>query len=149
MEHGDISSDPPQRLWVLFEGLVGIPRQRPAPRAPAWLLRRRKPRPITPDDFDINPLAVGALYRTGVIDGLHVEILTFLGEDFAADLAEWLPGKAVYATVLARDPGDLARELAYRPDVRRVYFADPAYLFTFGHRGAHTPHHAAGSIGRL
>ena len=149
MEHGDISGEPPQRLWVVFEGLVGIRRQAPAQRGPAWLVRRRKPRPVTPGDFDVNPLAVSALYRTAVIDALHVEIVTFLGEDFAADLAEWLPGQAVYAMVLARDPGEMARELAYRPDVKRVYFADPAYLFTFGHRGAHTPHHAAGTIGRL
>jgi hypothetical protein len=150
MEHGDISGEPPKRLWVVFEGLVGMRKQAPAPTPLARRLWRKhaKDRPLRPEDFDINAKAVGGLYRATVQDGWHVDLITFLGPEFALELGEWLPGQMVYAPVLSTTPEELARALAHRPDVHRVYFADHRLFLTFGHRGAHLSPSRADWIGR-
>jgi len=151
MQHGDISDDPPQRLWVVYEGLVGLrrPETPSAPRKGPWR-RRTPPRALSPADFSVNELAAAAIYRTMVRDHWHLEVLTFLGDGFALELAETLGYEQnIYAPVLSRTPAGVARELARRPDVQRVYFPDRANLLTFGQRGQHLPPDRADQIGRL
>lgn len=149
MQHGDISNGAPARLLVVFEGLVGVRAVQPAPPPPKRLWRRpRPPAPPAPGDFRVNALARDAIRDAVVRGGWHVDVITALGEEFAADLADWLPGQMVHAPVLPYEPGALARDLAHRQDVHAIYFPDRANAFTFGHWGRHTPAHRAYEIGR-
>lgn len=150
MQHGDISGEPPKRLWAVYEGLVGILRTDLPPAPRKGLLRRRTAsREPSPADYTVNAKAASAIYRTMVYDLWHIELVTFLGDAFAYELAEYLPTQMVYAAVLSRTPQGVARELARRPDVHRVYFPDRAHLLTFGSRGLHLPPERADQIGRL
>jgi hypothetical protein len=157
MEHGDIDNAAPSRLLVVFEGLIGISipyDERPEPPAPARRMFRRRAREahdvLRPEHFAINPLARDAIWREQHHTGWHVDVVTFLGDRFGSELAEWLPGQMIFAPVISRVPYVLARELAYRHDIRAVYFPSAAHQWTFGQRGRHCPpDRAAATIGRV
>ena len=148
MKHGDISNEPPARLLVVFEGLLGI---WAGPATPPRLLWRRRAKDHTPNplEFFINAAARDAIHHAVFEQGWHVEVLTWQGEKFAEQLEEWLPGQMVHAPVVHSTPGELARVLAFRPDIHRIYDPDQNHLLTFGPRGVHLPPDRAEQIGRL
>lgn len=148
MQHGDISNQSPARLLVVFEGLLGIWAGPAVPMRRLWRWRAKDHVP-NPLEFLINPAALDAIRDATVNQGWHVDVLTWQGETFAEQLEEWLPGQMVHAPVVHSTPGDLARALAHRPDIRRIYDPDPNHLLTFGPRGVHLPPDRADQIGRL
>lgn len=148
MQHGDIDNTPPQRLLVVFEGLIGLRESGDAPaRRRSRLLRRAEAR-LRPEDFTVNPGARDAIWRETHHTGWHVDVLTFLGDAFAYELAEWLPGQMVHAPVISRTPEALARELAHRGDILAVYSPVARHILTFGHVGRHLQPWYASEIGR-
>lgn len=146
MQHGDIDNTSPQRLLVVFEGLVGLEARARRQDAARRLLRRAKVAAWQPEDFRINALARDAIWRETHRSGWHVDVVTYLGDGFGYELAEWLPRHMVHAPVVATSPGALARQLAHRPDIRAVYDPDPARMFTYGHLGRVCPPEKAASI---
>lgn len=148
MQHGDISNLPPKRLWVVFEGLLGLWAGPALPPRRMWHWKAKE-HVLTPPEFQVNPAALDAIRDAAAIQGWHVEVVTWLGEVFAEQLEAWLPGQMVHAPVLHGTPQELARVLAFRPDVYRVYDPDPQHLLTFGPRAVHLPPEHAQQIGKL
>jgi hypothetical protein len=67
---------------------------------------------------------------------VNIEIVTFLGEDFAAELKYWmddmgLPVHRVWGTT----PEKLGRNIAYMPDLACVYDPEPERWLMYGSKG--------------
>lgn len=150
MQHGDISNQPPARLLVVFEGLLGIwQRDTAGPQRRLHLprLRERVHVPV-PDDYMVNTLAADAIRDATVKGGWHVDVVTWHEHDFALALEDWLSQRGVHTPVIATSPAALARELVHRPDIYLIYDPDARHLFTYGPRGVHMDPYRAGGIGR-
>jgi hypothetical protein len=67
---------------------------------------------------------------------VHIEVVTYLGDDFAEALAEWLDDEMVpVSRVWSTTPGALARNIAYMPDLACVYDPDPSRWLSYGSFG--------------
>lgn len=67
---------------------------------------------------------------------IGIEIVTYLGDEFAEELAEWLDDEMVpVARVWSTTPQRLQRNIAYMPDLAYVYDPDPERWLTYGGKG--------------
>jgi hypothetical protein len=67
---------------------------------------------------------------------LNIEVVTYLGDDFAEELAEWLDDEMVpVSRVWSTTPDALARNIAYMPDLHTVYDPDPERWLAYGSKG--------------
>jgi hypothetical protein len=67
---------------------------------------------------------------------VHIEVVTYLGDKFAEELADWLDDEMVpVSRVWSTSPGALARNIAYMPDLACVYDPDPERWLTYGSFG--------------
>jgi hypothetical protein len=67
---------------------------------------------------------------------INVEVVTYLGDEFAENLAEWLDDEMVpVSRVWSTSPATLARNIAYMPDLACVYDPDPERWLTYGSFG--------------
>ena len=67
---------------------------------------------------------------------LNIEVVTYLGDDFAEELAEWLDDEMVpVSRVWSTTPDALSRNIAYMPDLHTVYDPDPERWLAYGSKG--------------
>jgi hypothetical protein len=141
MEHGDLSNEAPKRLWIVFEGLLAQPVQ-PQRARRRRLLSARPPEP-RPEHYALDTRVVDVVARLQHHTSYHLETVTWLGGHFAQQLDDWLLEQAVHLHAVAADPIELARRIAHRPDITRIYDPDRDHVLTFGARGVHCPPNAA------
>jgi hypothetical protein len=139
MQGGDISNVGPPTIIVVFDDLIGHrrPGLPPEPSTPGqrWRERLRIGRTITPDThWDLDPIVVSVLQRLFIMGRLTIDIVTFVPEvreiDDLLSAAEVPCGGVTYCA-----PDQLARRLAYRPDVTAVYHPYPEHGWKYGSRG--------------
>lgn len=132
MWKGDISNQMSPRLVVVFEGLLGL-LPNPRARAAESLARKAHQWKRAVRQYEMNELAAKKIWDVTWRKGHSVDVITWLGDDFAEALQvrlddENLPINRVYAA----EPHQLARSLAYAPDIAAIYDPDPRHSFTFG-----------------
>jgi hypothetical protein len=67
---------------------------------------------------------------------VRIEIVTYLGDEIAEQLAEWLDDEMVpVSRVWSTSPESLARGIAYMPDLALVYDAEAERWLTYGAKG--------------
>jgi hypothetical protein len=84
-------------------------------------------------------------YRTSVINQIervirtmnaNIEVCTWMGEDAALAIEDELDDLHVpVRSVWASTPFELAKALAYLPDIAAIYDPDPDHVLTYGSRG--------------
>lgn len=137
MLKGDIDNRVSPRLVVVFEGLLGL---LPTPRARGAESLARKAHQWTRAvrQYEINELAAKKIWDVTWRKGHTIDVITWLGDDFAEALQsrlddENLPVSRVYST----EPHHLARSITYQLDIAAIYDPDPSHAFTFGGKGRH------------
>lgn len=137
MQGGDISSEPPRRILLLWEDTLAdvpnamIPMEKLARKMHRWARAASLWLP--------RELARGRCWQVSDQLGVRLQVVTFLGDGFAEALAERLDdeGWPVMGTVLAPpNPGTLGRELAGRRDVLQVVDGAENRFLHYGARGA-------------
>ena len=134
MKGNDISNSVVPRLLVVFEGLLGF-KDDPST---VTKIRRRLGRKdiVTTEDWQMNEPMMHAVWDMVWRRGYTVDVVTFLGDEFATALTERFDDEGLpIGRVLSTKPNLLARKLAYMPDVAAVYDPEPSRRFTYGSKG--------------
>lgn len=136
MKGGDISNDVTPRLLVVFEGLLGTKDFPEEDKPKRRGLFRKKTEGENIDDWTFNDKVVRAVWDMVWRHKYSVDVVTFLGEEFALALTDRFDEEGIpIGKVTATQPHFLARKLAYMPDVAAVYDADQSRRFTYGSKG--------------
>lgn len=152
MQGGDISNEVVPRLVLAFEGTLGIPREKkPENRFVGGFRqfgRRKALAEHAVADFDINEPLARVVWDTVWRYGYAIDVVTYLGEDFARALEARLDEENLpISSVWADEPHKLARSIAYRPDIACIY-DNTNHLF-YGSKGRFLPEHPTTLIGAL
>jgi hypothetical protein len=147
MQGGDISNEVSPRLVLVYEGLLGL---LPTPRARAGesLARKARQWKRAVKAYEINEPLARVIWDTVWRYRYSVDVITYLGEDFA-EAVEWrldVEGLPV-GRVWADNPQRLARRLALMPDVAAVY--DNEHHLIYGSKGRMLPAVPTTLIGAL
>lgn len=140
MQYGDLSNQVSPRILLIFEGSLGyladVDRRKYAKvvRRGRWDLAVRY--------WHFNEMYVRQILWLYHKRNVNVEIVTFLGEDFAGELAARLDEeKIVVHDVWASTPTMLARQIPYMPDLSQVYDPEPDRWLTYGSKGTYIRSH--------
>lgn len=137
MQGGDLSNElPPRFIFVLEPLLASVsPRQARAQRLDLKLHRWKS----AVDRLEWNTYALSTMWNTVWRLGIRFDVATYTSTDegWLTALRDRLDLENVpVSTVLAyRTPQELALKLAYLPDVRAVFDADPTRSLVYGRRG--------------
>jgi hypothetical protein len=152
MERGNISNEVSPRLVIAFEGMLGLLPDKPDSRV-VELMRRQfgsksaqVKRAI--NSYTINEQLAHVIWDTTWRYKYSVDVVTYLGEEFAEALTERLDTEGLpIGRVWADDPKKLARRIAHMPDVAAIF--DNENHLMFGSKGRTLPAHPTTLIGSL
>lgn len=135
MQKGELSNEVLPRIYVVFEGLVGV---LPDARHKALeALHRRRGH----WDKAVNQYTLSINTKQGLRDiywrhHYRVDVLTFYGNDFADAVRDRLDSaNLLFGDVVAYDPQELQYELTYDRSILAVLDPDPAHVLTYGSKG--------------
>lgn len=135
MERGEISNVTAPVSIVVFDGLLGVRLPVPEISPINRLVRKLRKEPPSPEfRWEINRITADGMYQA-FWRGAAFEVVTFAGP---AGVIEDLLARAnvpYRGPVRQTTSEELARELAHRPDVARVYHAIPEHGLRYGARG--------------
>ncbi len=138
MMKGELSSTVLPRVYIVFEGLVGI---LPDTKSKALEALHRKRKQW---DKAVNQYALNEPTKQGIRDiywrhNYRVDILTFHGADFADAVREKLDQKnLLFGDVVAYDEQELMYELTYDRSILAVLDPAPERMLRWGSKGRHT-----------
>lgn len=137
MEGGDISNLVVPRIVVVWDGLLGYLPSKPAEAKFASYTRfKRWKRAVAL--FEINEFMARQIWDLTWRKNFSVDVVTFTGGDaFAEALKERIEDREQLPIghIWFEEPNNLARSLAYRPDVACVIHANHHHQLTFGSKG--------------
>lgn len=139
MQDGDLSNEVAPRLLFVFEGTVGSLPSKTAEAKERWYLKmKRWDKAVA--CWDIADRSYALLWDCTWRYNFRFDVVTFRPKGFAKALALLFDDVGLpVGHVIATSPAGLAQRLAHMPDVKYVYDADAARLFTWGGRGVHMP----------
>lgn len=136
---GDISNEVSPRLLFVFEGTVGTLPSKTAEAKERFYLRTKRWAKAV-ELWQIADRAYALLWDVTWRYNYRFDIVTYQPKGFAKALAERLDDEGLpVGRVFASSPNLLTKKLAFMPDVRYVYDADPSRHLTYGGRGVHMP----------
>lgn len=151
MQGGDISNEVSPRLVVVFEGLLGIlpeRREHVAELALRKLGRRSAQAKRSVNAYEINEPLAHVIWDTVWRYRYSVDVVTYLGEEFAEALTERLDREGLpIGRVWADEPHKLGRRIAHMPDVAAIY--DNEHHLIYGSKGRTLPAAPTTLIGAL
>lgn len=133
MRNGDLSNKVEPRCLLIFENALGYITDNKV-----WKKQHAKSRYNLEKCWELNDLVCRRLLWLFHRTDLRVELVTFLGDSFAESLGDWLdtegiPVSAVWSTTIPQ----LARNIAYMPDLLMVYDPEPTRWLTWGSKGCY------------
>lgn len=132
MINGDLSNKVAPRLLLIFEGALGFCTDRPKFDKAV----KKKHFDEAVGYWERNEFCCRKILHLYHKRDVNFEVVTFLGEGFAAELTYWignldLPIHRVWSTT----PENLARNIAYMPDLACVYDPEPSRFMAYGAKG--------------
>lgn len=141
MQNGDLSNKIAPRHVIVFEGgLAGLLPENKKAFQKAYGGKRYWEAIWY---WDWNPMMLAQIERVVRTMDVNIEVCTWIGHnlehhDFALAIADELDRMNVpVRSVWASDPFQLAKDLAYLPDIAAIYDPDPDHVLTFGRRGVY------------
>lgn len=132
MRFGDISNKVSPRILLVFEGALGLCTD--THKLDKALAKGKVMTAVKL--FELNQLALHVLDYLYWKKDINIEVVTFLGEEFAEELAALLDERSVPVhRVWSSTPDALARRIAYMPDLAVVYDPEPARWLAYGAKG--------------
>jgi hypothetical protein len=151
MERGDISNEVTPRLVVVFEGMLGtLPERRESAFefAARTFGRRAQQQKRAVSAYEINEPLAHVIWDTVWRHRYSIDVVTYLGEEFAEALTERLDVEGLpIGRVWADEPHKLARRIAHMPDVAAIY--DNENHLMYGSKGRTLPAAPTTLIGGL
>lgn len=136
MQGGDIAIPVSQRILIIFDGFVAKPPSKPKEKAQYKLAVRLHNWRRAFDLWSIHPLGVAHLNDLHYRWSLRFDLVTWQPMQFAAEIERWVEAMNIpVAHVHYSTPEKLAREIAYMPDVVKVFDPDPSHRWRYGSRG--------------
>lgn len=142
MRRGELSNEVLPRVYIVFEGLVGILPDTKA-RALEALARKRKKYKEAVDQYQLNLPTSGGLRDLYWRHRFRVDVVTFIDPKFVEPIRTKLDSRNVlFGDVhYYPSPVDLAMELPYDPAILGVLDGDASRSLTYGAKGKYCPHH--------
>jgi hypothetical protein len=136
---GDISNEVSPRLLFVFEGTVGrLPSKAAEAKEKVQCKLKRWDKAV--ECWEIPERAYALLWDVTWRYNYRFDIVTYRPKGFAKALGQRLDDEGLpVGRVWNSSPVLLAKKLAFMPDVRFVYDADPTRHLTYGGRGVHMP----------
>lgn len=134
MKNNDLDNSVIPCLLLVFEGALGILEKENEKEYYKAMKHGWRDEAVACWTF--HELMMAKIWDTSARKGHAIEVITFIGEEFATALArridiENLPVRRTWYTT----PAKLARKIAYMTDLAAVYDPDPAHQFTYGSKG--------------
>lgn len=137
MMKGELSTSVLPRIYIVFEGLVGIIPDTKS-RALEALHRKRKDWRKAANQYVLNEPTKQGLRDAYFRYNFRVDVLTFYGSDFADAVRDRLDQKSLlFGDVVAYDQGELLHELTYDRSIMAVLDPAPERMLTWGSKGRH------------
>lgn len=134
MQRGDLSNVSAPSIVIVFEEAIG--------RVPEELLMKfqkeiAKNRWYSAVDYyALNEPMLRKMMDLAWRQNINIRIVTWTHPDAVQAIQEIMDEENVpVREVFYTTPERLARELAYRPDIIKIYDPDPAHRFTYGGKG--------------
>lgn len=141
MKGNDLSNKMSPRHVIIFEGgLASLPLDHVSDYEKSY---KRKRYWEAVKYWQWNTQMLGQIERVVRTADINIEVCTWIGydleyHDFALAIAEKLDNMNIpVRSVWASSPSDLAKHLAYLPDIACIYDPDPSHVLTFGSRGVY------------
>lgn len=137
MHKGELSNSVLPRIYIVFEGLVGIIPDTKS-RALEALYRKRRDWTKAVNQYTLNEPTKQGLRDTYFRYNFRVDVLTFHGADFADAVRAKLDSKSLlFGDVVAYDQDELLHELTYDRSILAVLDPAPERMLTWGGKGRH------------
>jgi hypothetical protein len=136
MQGGDLSNEVAPRLLFVFENTIGTLPSKTAEARERTAVKFHRWRTAV-DCWMIPPRSHALLWDVAWRYNYRFDVVTYRPAGFARELEKRLGMDVPVSSVFSSSPALLARKLAFMPDVRFVYDADPERVFTYGGRGVH------------
>ena len=135
MLKGELSSEVLPRVYIVFEGLVGVLPDTKS-RALEALHRKRKNWDKAVNQYDLSEATKQGLRDVYWRYHYRVDVLTFYGRDFADAVRDRLDtANLLFGDVVAYDLQELQYELTYDRSILAVLDPDPAHVLSYGSKG--------------
>lgn len=141
MQGGNLANDPVPRLVIVFENGLGF---LPDSNRDAWRKAARRERwRDALACFELDPLMLRMVVDLTYRFSVSIDVVTYCGPDqFAVELAGLLDRENVPVRVVtASSPEQVARSLAYQPDVVRIYDGNEGHAWAYGRKGVYLTSH--------
>lgn len=137
MMKGELSNEVLPRIYIVFEGLLGILPDTKS-KALEALARKRKQWDKAVNQYKLNEPTKQGIRDVYFRYNFRVDILTFYGEDFADAVREKLDQRnLLFGDVVAYDQQELLHELTYDRSILAVLDPAPERMLTWGSKGKH------------
>lgn len=136
MQGNDISNMVVPRLVIVWDNLLGLLPDKSAEAKVSTYLRFHRWKRAA-NVFVINEPLAQRIWDIVFRLNFSVDVVTYTGGEEFADALEERIGRENLPVghVWFEDPMQLARSLAYRPDIACVFDPNPHHQFTFGSKG--------------
>lgn len=134
MKNNDLSDSVIPCILLVFEGSLGILEKENKKEFYRAFTRGWWDQAVS--CFTFHDLMSAKIWAVHARKGVAIEVVTFIGVEFGDALAqridaENLPVRRTWGTTVPQ----LARKIAYMPDLAAIYDPDPQHQFTWGHKG--------------
>jgi hypothetical protein len=147
VQKGDLSNSPTPRLVIVFEGLVASVLQGREPKL-AKLAVKNDWSGIVNGCYELDERVLRKLMDLSWRQNFNLNLVTWMPEKAAETIAELMDTEQIPVRgCFSSQPGRLARQLPYNPDIIKVYHSQPELALTFGSRGEYVTN--MNQLGRL
>lgn len=135
MRKGELSNEVLPRIYIVFEGLVGVLPDTKS-KALEALARKRKQWDKAVGHYVLNEPTKQGLRDVYFRYNFRVDVLTFHGQGFADAVVDKLNSKnLLFGGVQAYDEGELLHDLTYDRSILAVLDPDPSRMLRWGSKG--------------
>lgn len=137
MRRGELSSEVLPRVYVVFEGLIGLPPTSAKDRTAELLARKRKKWEQVTDYYQLNIKTSQGIRDLYWRQRFRVDIVTFVHSGMADAIRNKLDSRNLLFgdVVHFGTPADLAHELVYDTSVLAVLDPSPENALVYGRKG--------------
>jgi hypothetical protein len=140
MQKGELSNEILPRVYIVFEGLIGILPDAKT-KALEALARKRKKWEQATSYYQLNVSTSGGMRDLYWRHRFRVDVITFMDPAFVSPIRDRLDGRnLLFGDVhYYTSATELSRDMVYDQSILGVLDPDPSHTLVYGSRGRHCP----------
>ena len=136
MRRGELSNEVLPRVYIVFEGLIGLPPTSAKDRTAELLARKRKKWEQVADYYQLNIKTSQGIRDLYWQRHFRVDVITFIDPSFVSPIRNKLDGRnLLFGDVHYYDKDMLLADLTYEPSIIGVLDPEPSRVLTWGSKG--------------